>query len=66
MKDRVEFYWAGGLVVSVESSIVPPVDSLISIKGKTWRVDRVTYAVDYADDCFKKILRANVDLEEQP
>jgi len=63
MKDRVEFYDNKSLVVAIESSMVPPVDSLISIRGETWLVWRVTYALDYADGSrAEQRMRANVDI----
>lgn len=59
----IEFYDGDALVTSVESSMVPPVGSKISIKKKVWSVVAVTYAVDYAESLHCKGMRANVDLK---
>lgn len=64
MKDCVEYYKGDELIVHVDSHIVPPVGSSISIRGKTWKVAGVTYAVDYADHANKRT-RANIALEPQ-
>lgn len=61
--DFIEFYDGDSLVAYVKSSMVPPVGSKISIRGKTWTVARVTYALDHADDPQGKGMRANVDLK---
>ncbi len=61
--DVVEFYDGDAMVAVVKSSMVPPVGARISIRGKTWAVVRVTYALDHADDPQGKGMRANVDLK---
>jgi hypothetical protein len=61
--DVIEFYDGDTMVASVKSSMVPPVGAKISIRGKTWTVMRVTYALDHADDPQGKGMRANVDLK---
>lgn len=61
-RDRVEFYDGRQLIAAAASSIVPPVDSKISIRGKTWTVTRVTFALDHADEIAERGMRANVDL----
>lgn len=61
-KDRVEFYVDDRLQLILNTSIVPPPESLISIRGETYQVTGVTYAVDYADDTVKRNMRANVDM----
>lgn len=58
MQSVIEFYDGQKIVGQVYSTMVPTVDSFISIKGKTWRVVRVTYALDHRQ------MRANVDLRE--
>jgi len=63
----IEFYNADGtpgrdLVQSVESPMVPPVGSKISIRKQTWEVVNVTYALDEADNPMIARMRANVDL----
>lgn len=62
-RDKIEFYvgpTAG--ICSVESSMVPTVGQFISIRGQTYTVKAVTFAVDYADDPIQKSMRCNVDL----
>jgi len=61
--DRVEYYDGKQCLLGIESSIVPPVGSLISIRGATWEVTRATYAIDYADSHYQRQIRANVDLK---
>lgn len=60
--DRIEFYVGVGLLLGMDSSMVPQVDSLINIQGVTWRVSRVTYAIDHSESPWYRQLRANVDL----
>jgi adenosyl cobinamide kinase/adenosyl cobinamide phosphate guanylyltransferase len=52
--DRVEYYNTlkgnRGLICSMDSSIVPRVDSHVNIRKETWRVLSVTYTLDYVDD----------------
>lgn len=62
MNDAIEFYDGDRILARVDSSIVPPVDSFISIRGRTWRVGRVTYALDHADEPSLRGMRVNVDL----
>ena len=61
--DVIEFYYIDAIVAAVKSSMVPPVGAKISIRGETWTVVRVTYALDHADDASRKGMRANVDLK---
>lgn len=63
--DSIEFYDGDNMVAHVASSMVPPVGAKISIRGKTWTVARVTYALDHADDPQGKGMRANVDLKKE-
>lgn len=59
----IEFYdEKGSCIASVKSSIIPPVDSMISIRKKVWRISRVAYALDHADEPQEKQLRANIEL----
>lgn len=58
----IEFYDGDAPLAVVVSSMVPPVGSSISIRGKTWEVTRVTYALDYADLPLERGMRANVDV----
>ena len=69
MKDRIEFYNEATtrLVAVVESSMIPPVGSKVSICLETWTVKQVTFALDYSDDPIIRRLRCNIDIEkEQP
>ena len=61
--DMLEFYDGKNFVAVAYGTMVPPVGSLISIRGETWRVVRVTYALDNVDDPAVKRMRANVGLE---
>jgi hypothetical protein len=61
-KDRVEYYSKKGMVAWAESSIVPAPGSFISIRGKTWEVESVSYALDHSDNPLEKAMRANVGL----
>lgn len=60
--DSVEFYDGEQLIAQAWSSMVLPVGSKISIRKEVWIVQRVTYALDYADDIHKRGMRANVAL----
>lgn len=60
----IEFYDGAVLVASVESEMAPLVGSKISIRKKTWQVERITYALDHADDQRERRMRCNVDLME--
>lgn len=66
MPDTIEFYIGNskGRIAFACSTMVPPADSFISIRGVTYKVVRVTYALDYADNLQMKGMRANVVLEE--
>ena len=61
-RDSVEFYDGQHLLSQTWSSMVPPVGAKISIRGKVWTVQRVTYALDYADKMHERGMRANVDV----
>lgn len=64
MADRIEFYDKDNIVASCESSMIPTLNSFISIRGKAWEVVGVTYALDHSDDPRQRSMRANVDLRE--
>lgn len=69
MTDKIEFYNADGepgrdLVATVDSGMVPHINSLISIRQETWEVVSVSYALDDADDCNQRKMRANVELQK--
>lgn len=65
--DRVEYYLepdAKHPFVSVESSIVPVKGSYVNIKGKTYKVTLVTFALDHSDrPTSERVHRANVDIK---
>jgi hypothetical protein len=63
---RVEFRLEGRdkhIAVLSNVGAIPQSSDLISIRGKTYRVMSVTWAVDQADKIGETELRANVDLE---
>ena len=60
--DKIEFYNGSECIAHVESSMVPPKDSLISIKKETWRVVAITYSLDYSEDRRGKLMCANIAL----
>lgn len=63
-RDIVEIYEGDAILVSSETSIVPPVGSLISIRKRTYEVVRITYAVDGADDWAIRRMRCNIDVKK--
>lgn len=65
MRDVIEFYCGKRCVSSVQSSMVPTVDSFINIHKATYRIVSVTFALDYSDMPFsERQMRCNVDLAE--
>lgn len=62
MGDIIEYWNGDNLVVAVNASMVPAVDSFINIQGTTWKVEKVTYTVDHSNSPQLKHMRANVDL----
>ena len=63
---QLEFYIRGNvhLLASAQDGAVPREGEFISIRKTTYKVYRVTWALDYADEMHKTVLRANVELEE--
>ena len=61
--DKVEFYNGKNLVAAVNSSMVPPIGSYISIRKKTWEIVAVSFAVDHADERAECGMRCNVDVQ---
>lgn len=63
--DVVEYYdrKKDQLICRIESSIVPLEGQKISVRGVTWAVVKVTYAIDHADKYEERQARANVELE---
>lgn len=62
---KIEFYEgsAKGHIAVVDDGAVPRADEWINIRGVTYRVSRVTWAVDGDLDRFRgATLRANVEL----
>jgi hypothetical protein len=62
---RVEFCTKGSrknLAVLSGVGAVPRQGEFVNIRGETWRVVRVTWAVDQADKIGETELRANVEL----
>ena len=62
MKDSIEFYHENKMIASSKSSFRINVGDLISIRKKTWKVSRVTFALDNADFYNETAMRCNVDL----
>jgi len=62
--DSIEFYLEGAVkyISRVESSMVPPVGSLVSIRAKTYEVLGFTFAVDHADEFMETAMRCNVEV----
>ena len=63
--NRVEFYHKNrGMITALRAAAIPRAGEFVSINGETWKVDRVTWAVDvglpWGED-----LRANVELLPQ-
>lgn len=52
---ELEFYNVGTSkhFCCLDSSVVPPVGALVSIKGKAWKVIAVKYAVDHSDEVYQ-------------
>lgn len=63
MNSTIEFYERGAKhpFAHADSSMVPPVGALISIRGKTYKVERVTYALDQPAGDLPR-MRANIDV----
>lgn len=62
---NVEFHRPGSSknVAVVTSEAVPRSGEFVSIRGETYKVKRVTWAVDNADDIRTCRMRANVEIE---
>ena len=61
-RDSVEFYDGKHLIAQAWSSMVPPAGAKISIRKEVWKVQRVTFALDHADEMHERGMRANVDV----
>jgi hypothetical protein len=67
---RVEFHIAGKETRSLVAALsdvgaIPREGELISIRKETWRVVRVTWCVDHADEIGETALRANVEVSRE-
>lgn len=62
---KIEFYVgnASGHIAVVDDGAVPREYEMVNIRKKTYQVERVTWAVDNADDVMGAKLRANVELK---
>ena len=60
--DTLEFYDGDTAIAHALSSMVPQTGDMISIRKKVWKVRKVTFALDYADERGGARMRANVDL----
>lgn len=65
MCSTVEFYRkGGGLIVAVKDcAAVPRAGEFVSIENVTWKIVRVTWAVDQPGLPIPHMLRANVEME---
>jgi hypothetical protein len=63
--DSVEFYDGERMIAQALSSMVPPVGAKISIRKVVWVVQRVTYALDHADEMHERGMRANIDVKRE-
>lgn len=62
--DQVEFYLNDKCFLRQETSIVPPKGSLINIRGKTYKVMYISYALDYTDQPREqRVMRANLNIK---
>jgi len=59
-RDSIEFYHGDKIIAGTASSMVPSEGSMISIRGKTWKINRVTFALDHADETQERGMRCNV------
>ena len=64
MTNLIGFYRVGTkrLIAVCQSSMVPPVGGLISIRKETFQVSAVTYVLDNSDYPAQSRMRANVTL----
>lgn len=62
MQDVIEFWLDDKMFERIHSSVSIRVDTLISIKKKTYHIKRVSYAID-TDKRDSGDLRQNVELE---
>lgn len=46
-RDFIEFHLGEATIAAVNSSMVPPEGSFINIRGETYVVELVTFALDY-------------------
>lgn len=60
--DTIEFYVGDKVISILNSSMIPPVGSYINIEKTTYKVDMVSFAIDYQDKLFERQMRANVQL----
>lgn len=63
---RVEFYVDGAdKHIAAVSGVgaIPSTGDLVNIRGKTYRVLSITWAVDHSDEWAETELRANMDIE---
>lgn len=60
----IEFYVGSAEkhIAVLDDAAVPRAEELINIRGETYRVNRVTWAIDAADNRLERKLRANVEL----
>lgn len=61
---KIEFYIgkAQKHIAVLDDGAVPRAGEYVNIRGETYLVERVTWAVDHADEWSQTSLRANVEL----
>ncbi len=62
---KIEFYIGSAEkhIAVLDDGVVPREGEMVNIRQVTYRVRRVTWAVDNAENAFDASLRANVELE---
>jgi hypothetical protein len=65
-RDSVECFLGDEFVGRAVTSMVPPPGAMISIRKQDYIVERVTYALDYADSPDETGMRAVVALNRRP
>lgn len=60
--DTLEFFEADSQrpFLIVDSSLRPSEGELVNIRGETWKIVGVSFAVDYADEINERKMRCNV------
>ena len=62
-RDVIEVYHNNKMVARLYSSMVLPVGGYINIRGRTYEIKNITFAIDHSDDRSQVAMRCNVDVE---